>query len=217
MQRSRSLTISIVSLAIIAMLAGLGLRYYLHQNQQQRLAEVSGTVFPQARELHTFNLLDGKGQSFTNKNLQGHWNLIFFGFTHCPVICPTTLSLLNQAYIKLKNANYQPLPQVIFISVDPERDDPNRVGQYAAGFNPDFIGLTGEKTSIDQLTRDMNAVYLKVALKPATPGEKPAYTIDHSTAIMLVDPQGRLRAILSSPANGDKFAQDYQTITNHIK
>lgn len=217
MQKSNSLTLLIVSLAIIALLAGLGVSYYLKQRHQQQLAKINGTVFPQARELHPVTLLDGKGQAFTNRNLQGHWSLVFFGFTNCPVICPTTLSTLNQAYIKLKNANYQPLPQVVFVSVDPERDNPNRASQYAAGFNPEFMGLTGEKAQINQLARDMNAVYMKVELRPSQSGEKPAYTVDHSTAIMLVDPQGRLRAIFSSPENGDQFAQDYQAVTQRFK
>ena len=217
MRKLNSLSFRImVMLAIIALLAGLGFRYYLNQHQQQQLANSNGVVFPQARVLHPVSLVDGQGKTFTNQNFKGHWNLVFFGFTNCPVICPTTLSILNQAYTKLKNENYQPLPQVIFISVDPERDNPDRASQYAAGFNPLFVGLTGEKAQLDQLTHDMSAVYMKVALKPATAGETPAYTVDHSTAIMLVDPQGNLRAIFSSPENGDKFAQDYQAITQSL-
>lgn len=216
MQNMKNL-IWIITIALAAMLIGVGVSYYLSQAKQNQNAQNGAAVFPQPRTLHAVKLVDGKGQPFTNKQFENHWSLVFFGFTHCPVICPTTMSILNQAYTKLKNDKFKPLPQVIFVSVDPERDDANRANQYASGFNPDFIGITGDKTQIDQLARDMNAVYMKVEIKPTNPNEKPTYTIDHSTAIMLVDPQGKLRAIFSSPENGDKFAQVYQDVLKQIK
>lgn len=215
MQRTK--TLLIIGIALLALLAGIGVSYYVKQRPQTISAKVNASIFPQARNLQAFTLTDGKGLAFTNQNLQGHWNLVFFGFTNCPVVCPTTLAILNQAYTKLKNDGVKPLPRVVFISVDPQRDNLNRVSQYAAGFNPDFIGITGEKAQIDQLARDMNVMYMRVDLKPAQPGDKPTYTIDHSTSIMLVDANGQLRAIFSSPETGDKFAQDYQEVVNHLK
>lgn len=212
MQKNRFKYVVIILLALAALTSGIGAYFYFEGTSTTRLAKINGTVFPESRVISPFKLVTG-ATAFSNKNLQGRWSLVFFGFTNCPVVCPTTMALLNQAYAKLQAENYQPLPQVVFISVDPARDSPKQVKQYAAGFNTHFLGVTGDEKQIAQLAREVGAVYMKVELAPMKTGEKQAYTIDHSTAVMLIDPAGRLRAILSSPENGDKLAQDYQEVT----
>lgn len=217
MKNTNKFTLLIVILSLLAITAGLGINYYLRQQQEKQLTQVNATLLTAPKNLRSFTLVNGSSGNFTNKNFKDQWSLVFFGFTHCAMVCPTTLSTLNQAYNTLKNQNYHPLPQVVFVSVDPERDDPLRSSQYATGFNPDFTGLTGSASQIAQLAKDMGAMYLKVDVKPSKPDEKPTYYIDHSTSIMLVGPDGKLHAIFASPESADKFAKDYQIIINKLK
>ncbi|CAM4443722.1 MAG: hypothetical protein LEGION0398_MBIBDBAK_00624 [Legionellaceae bacterium] len=215
MKKFNFFSISIIILIVTALLSGIGLRYYLQHKKE--VTKVNGIIFPLPRNLHDFTLINQEGKSFTNVNLKNQWSLLFFGFTHCPVICPTTLSILNQAYSKLKNDHFIPLPQVLFISVDPQRDSPQLVSQYAQGFNPEFIGLMGDEKDLTQLTHDMNAVFMKMKINGSSNSGGNTYTIDHSTSIGLIDPKGKLRAILSNPDNGDQFAHDYEEIIKQLR
>src|SRR5690606_22138642 len=102
-----------------------------------------------------------KGEIFTEKNLQGKWTLMFFGFTHCPDICPTTLAKLAQVYKQL-DTDLQKQTQVVMVSVDPARDTQEKLAEYMPYFNEDFIGVTGEFTEILKFSRNVNAVFNKV-------------------------------------------------------
>lgn len=164
----------------------------------------SASIYPEPKALQPFQLREASGQVFTEKNLLGQWSLVFFGFTNCPSICPTSMAVLNQVYNKVNNAAK---PQVIFVSVDPERDTLKRIGQYVQGFNPHFIGVKGQKEQIDALARQMSVLYIK--LKPETGNN---YTIDHSGAILLINPQGKLHAVFTAPLDAEKMVKDYSLI-----
>jgi protein SCO1/2 len=169
------------------------------------------TVFDSPREVGAFKLIDTQGKAFTEKDLAGHWSMLFFGFTRCPMICPTTMTAMNQVVTQLKDA---PKPQVWFISIDPNRDSLKRIRRYVTGFNTDFMGATGSKKELDKLTKQLNVLYMQVKGNDKSAGE---YNIDHSASIMLINPEGKLQGIFSTPPEADKISHDYELITSHYK
>jgi protein SCO1/2 len=144
------------------------------------------------RQFSDFALIDQLEQPFTKANLTGKWTLIFFGFTHCPDICPTTLSLLNKVVTPLSDEEKAQV-QVVLLSVDPERDTAAKLAEYVPYFNRDFIGVTGNPFQILSLTTQLNAVYTKVAL------EGDDYTVDHSGNIVVINPKGDYHGFFRPP------------------
>ncbi|MBI5460816.1 MAG: SCO family protein [Gammaproteobacteria bacterium] len=168
------------------------------------------------RVLQDFAVLDHQGRAFTLAQLRDRWTFMFFGYTHCPDICPTTLSTLNAVARKIAALpNTPPLasaPQYVFVSIDPERDTPEQLAKFVPYFNPDFIGVTGTTAAIDALTRQLSVIYLKVA------SDRPdGYLMDHSAALLLIDPQGRLHALMSPPFDTNLMAQDFQKLTQYYE
>lgn len=197
------------ALIIIASLS-LGILFSLYINQNGvSLTEVSATVFHEAKELPDFELKDHHGNEFTKENLKGQWSFIFFGFTHCPDVCPTTLSLLNQVDQILKNKADVNVPKMIFISVDPERDTIEQLADYVTYFNTEFLGVTGSVQNLQDLTTPLG-----VAFGSKGDGEGEDYEVFHSSRIMLIDPGARLKALFSFPHNINNIATDYIKITD---
>jgi len=163
----------------------------------------SGTQLPQPRELSGFNLVDTRGAPATPRELRGHPTLVFFGFTHCPDVCPTTLALLGmvQKQVTQTNPGLSGL-KVALISVDPERDTPEQLGRYVASFGGDFIGLTGSPPEIVNVTRSFNVAFARVEL----PGGN--YTMDHSATVFALDSRGRIVAVFTPPLSVPKMARD---------
>ena len=130
-----------------------------------------------------FELVDHRGEVFNQEHLQDVWTIVFFGFTHCPDICPTTLAILNDTYSKLKDRERERM-QIVMISIDPERDTVEKLAEYVPYFNNEFIGVTGNKHLIKRLTAELNVAYNKVPL------DSDDYTVDHSTQLVLINPKG---------------------------
>ena len=165
----------------------------------------SGTVLDSPRPLPDFALTGDNGQPFTPANLQGRWTLAFPGFTSCPDVCPATFALLDTVVKKLGPAGEN--LDVLLISVDPERDTPERLGRFVQHFNPRFRAATGPNAQLDALAAAMSFVYVKV------PGSTPeTYTMDHSTALMLINPDGQLAAFFTAPHRPDVLAADLKTL-----
>lgn len=157
----------------------------------------TGYVFPAPKPLPPFKLTDQHGQTFDNQRLIGKWSLIFLGYTSCPDICPTTMSKLAAAYPELNQENSL---QVIFLSVDPARDTPTRLAQYAAFFNPEFLAITGEHSELYSLTRSLGMVYTMV-------GDGPDYQVDHSASIVVISPKGERYAVFKPKSDGQSIPQ----------
>jgi len=174
---------------------------------QQQLR--NSLVFPDDfKSVPTFSLLNQHGDTVSDELLKGQWNLIFFGFTHCPDVCPLTLSTVRQAVDEIREDAGIPDPQVVFVSVDPKRDTPEKLSQYVAFFDPTYIGLTGELNNIYELTRPMNIVVQFTADE-----ENPeSYTVDHTASIFLVDPELRVRGSFKVPHEADVIFDDYKTL-----
>ncbi len=152
------------------------------------------------RPLPAFELLAHDRQPFTQENLKGRWTLVFIGFVHCPDICPTTLAQLVPAQRQWAHLPEASRPRLLFVSVDPERDSPELVGRYAHGFHPDTLAATGELPQLEAFARSLGLVFMKQPPPdPAVPGH---YAVDHSAALAVVDPEGRLAAMIPAPAAG---------------
>lgn len=218
---SKQRTLIVIIIAVLAILFGA---WFFHNTEAPSIVSTamkpakgpvleSATLFPQPRSISPFELINNQNHIVTQAVLKGNWNLAFFGFTNCPDLCPTTLTILDKAHNKLSAMNQNPLPRFFFISVDPERDTPSRLTTYLNSFNPQFIGLTGPKDQIDQLTQELNVLYAKVAQPNAkNPGE---YTIDHSGTVLIIDPQGRFRGVFTPPIDADKIAHDMREIMKY--
>jgi protein SCO1/2 len=161
----------------------------------------AGTLLPQPRPIPEFDLVSDDGQPFTRTALQDHWTVVFVGFTHCPDICPNTLGQLKTVYTELEKRD-KPL-QVLLLSVDPERDRPETLARYVDFFHPSFRAVTGPVAELDRLGAAMGFVYMK------SPGSTPeSYTIDHSSALILVNPQGQVAGYFTQPLDVDALVAD---------
>ena len=200
----RSKPLSFVVLGILA--AGIVLAAILWWPRQP-LVLASGTLLAPARTLADFSLIDNQGHSFGPENLRGHWSLMFFGYTNCPDYCPATLTLLAALEKQLRAAKTPAPPQVIFVSVDAKRDTPAHLDQYVPNFDPDFVGLTApDQPAIEALA---NKWGVPVSVQFAPDGN---YSVDHSTAIFVIDPAGNLAAVLTGPFSVDGLRSDFQRI-----
>lgn len=183
---------------------------------RNNFSPIQGTILSPARKVAVPALIQDNGQSFTLDDLSGQWHLLFFGYTHCPDICPTTMGVAAQAK-KLAAANNKPFPQVVFVSVDPERDKVGMLSEYVKYFDKDFIAVTGEKDLIKALTLQMSVVYMKMPARDESQEDeasKKGYTMDHSAALLLLNPEGKLVAFLNPPHDPKTIIKDFQTVAN---
>ncbi|TDJ23455.1 MAG: SCO family protein [Gammaproteobacteria bacterium] len=192
-----------VLIIIIPLSLGIFFSIYINQGHGS-LEDVSATVLRDAKPLPKFVLEDHFGNGFTNKNLKNQWSFVFFGYTHCPDVCPTTLALLNQVDQVLKKEKGIILPKTIFISVDPERDTIEQLTDYVPYFNPEFIGVTGSMENLQVLTKSLG-----IAFGNEGDADNVDYEVFHSTRIMLIDPEVRLKALFSFPHDVNQIVSDY--------
>lgn len=196
---------------LVAVLAALPGMWLAREQPPERLELEHATVFPVPRPLPAFTLTDHTGAPFGPQRLQGGWHILFFGFTHCPDVCPSTLSALTSARRQLADLPAVQQPGVVLVSVDPQRDTVERLAEYVAFFDPDFVGVTGDAAVLDALTRQLG-----VAVVVGEPDVAGNYTIDHTGTLFLVDPQGRVAAIFGMPHTPDGIAQDYRRVLEHV-
>ncbi|MCK9283074.1 MAG: SCO family protein [Rhodocyclaceae bacterium] len=164
------------------------------------------TLLDDERPVPDFALQKPQG-IFTQADLTGKWTLIFFGYTHCPDVCPTAMTLLKELRRRLASGG-TPLPQVVFVSVDALRDTPALLGQYVPAFDPAFVGVTGSDEALAPLTKHLGVFFQRNSAS----GDPRNYTVDHSAAIYLIDPAGRLKAVFSPPQQVERMTQDYLSL-----
>ncbi|MCW5588744.1 MAG: SCO family protein [Legionellales bacterium] len=178
------------------------------KNQQTHLIE-NGTYFPTARLLPAFNLQSKQG-AFSNAELKQHWSFLFFGFTHCQNICPTTMASLNRVANLLKQEPENNVTQFIFVSIDPKRDTLPIVESYVKQFNPNFIGVTGDEQAIQQLTQKIGIFYQTVTQE--NNAKVADYDIDHSGSVLLINPEGNIQALFRMPFKPQEMVKDFKKI-----
>lgn len=156
---------------------------------------LAGKIFQQPQPLYPFQLIDHDDKAFDINRLRGRWSFLFFGYTHCPDVCPMTLVTYKEIHQQLLK-RLKPVTdiQFIFISVDPQRDTPELLKQYVGYFHPDFIGVTGTPRALRDFTQPLGIFYREVE----RPGEG-TYWVEHSGSILLIDPQVRLSALFPAP------------------
>jgi protein SCO1 len=191
----------IVPMAILALglVALIGAAYFILASggQQARGSAIGGP----------FTLTDQNGARVTDATYRGAPSIVFFGYTHCPDVCPTTLVKLAQVKKTAALAGMQ----VLFITVDPQRDTPQVVGTYARSFDPSFIGLTGDQAAIDKVTRAFAVAAVRVDL----PGGD--YTMDHSAQVFLLDSKAQIVGLFSPPFDTRSLAQDLQAVAPRLE
>lgn len=191
-----------ILVAVVALVLGLTVNKVIHNQRQGEptaMIDAGIILLPQSRSLPGVKMTDQNGQPVQVDELKGKWSLLFFGYTFCPDICPTTLAQLRQIKSELPKDVVGQL-QVILVSVDPNRDTPQQLKQYLGYFDPDFRGLTAG--SIDDLQKVANA--LSIPFIPADTS-KPNYTVDHSGNLALVGPDGTQRGFIRAPLNNQKL------------
>lgn len=178
----------------IAMILGMFLYTFFDSRDHltdEQYAQLGYFGFDQPRVIASFDLLNEDGETVSIEDLRGEWSLLFFGFTYCPDICPTTMGVLNRAVQRMEKD-----PQVVLVSVDPERDRPEQLKRYVDAFNPEFEGFTGTHEEITKFATQVNVAFGKV------PGREPGtYTVDHSASIVVIDPEGRYAGFIKAPHN----------------
>ncbi len=201
---NRTLAAAVVAAGILAGVAAA----WLYAREHGRPPELEhATLFEAPRALPAFSLVDQAGRPFGPDRLRGHWSLLFFGFTNCPDVCPTTLATLAAVRKSLGDPRRDDAPAVVFVSVDPGRDTPDVLGRYVEYFDPAFVGATGSREAIDAL-----AAALGVAVIIGPPAADGSYAVDHSAAIFLVDPEARIAALFGAPHDAQAIARDYRRI-----
>jgi protein SCO1/2 len=204
MTRNQSIGLAAV-VAIVAIAGGMLLsRVLLDRTGGPTLAKA--TLLEPARPLPPMSFVDERGQPFGPERLHGHWSILFFGFTHCPDVCPTTLALLAQVEKQLTDLPTEQRPRIILMSVDPERDTPEQLAKYVKTFSPTFTGVTGDQAAMHEFALKLG---VPVAITELPSG---GYTVDHSAAIFVIDPSGSMRALSSTPHEVSIIASDYRSI-----
>lgn len=197
----------ILGVAAISLLAGVAL-WSLQQSRlpDTRLPDASAaTVLPEPRAIPSFSLTDHEGNAFGNAQLQNRWSLLFFGFTRCPDICPNTLGLLQALNAALKQDGGNSPLQVVFVSVDPKHDQPAALKRYIEYFDPSFVAVTGPENELQKLT---GTLYMPYSYVPTGKGDE--YTVEHSGALVLLNPQGQAVAYFSPPLQVNPILSDLQ-------
>jgi len=208
---------------------------------QTELDDLGATVYPQQRSIApNFSLVDQRGSSFSADDLQGRWSLVFFGFTNCPNICPLSMVELGQFYSNLlaDNEHDLDLPQVMMVTVDPQRDSPEVLAEYIDNYHEAFLGLSGDATQIAALAQQLYVVIDNVENSDdienqnsmnqphsgheAVPGsadqgehQQNPSAFDHSGHISVINPKGELHAVIRLPHRDQYLSQAYRLITEN--
>ena len=203
--RSKILLVALLALAALG-----GLVTALH-GQRGITPLITGERLVPSQALPDFSLIDGQGRPFGPAELKGRWSILFFGYTNCPDFCPTTLSTLAALEQRLKADGQPVLPQVVFISVDAKRDTPAQLLRYVPYFDPSFIGVTApDQAKIEAVAKAFNVPV--IVNPPQTPGG--GYTVDHAGYLFIVDPEGKIAAILTGPYKVNDLASDWRALVS---
>jgi len=203
--RGIKLTVLVIVLFMAVVVAG-----FVHRIQQPRVMtaaemKINGLyLLDTPRNFGEIKLIDHHGQAFTRERLQGKWSLVFFGFTYCPDICPTTMSFLNEFVSQLEGTEADDT-EVVMVSVDPARDTVEQLAGYVPYFNPDFIGVTGEFLDVHRFATALNTPFRKV------PGQDENYQVDHSANVVLINPKGDYHGFFKAPLDLAKMKVTYRS------
>ena len=207
MSQSRNIKLTVFGLLVFITLvvAGFVHRISLPRMMTESEMKINGLyLLDTPRSMGEFELVDHHGVPFNRARLVGKWSLVFFGFTYCPDVCPTTMTFLNEFVASLEGTEAQDT-QVIMVTVDPARDTVQQLAGYVPFFNPDFIGVTGEFLDIHRVATALNTPFRKVM------GEGDNYQVDHSSNIVLINPRGDYHGFFKAPLDLAKMKTTYRS------
>ena len=205
-QRGIRNTIIVVVIFMVAVVCGFIWRMGQPVIMSKEELLVNGAVLLSTpRRFSDFDLVDHNGDAFSLKNLNDQWSILFFAFTNCPDICPTTLSTLSNMYSKL-DAEEQKNLRVIMVSLDVERDTVDKLAGYVPYFHDEFVGVTGNRHFVRRLTAELNIAYSRVDIGADN------YTIDHSTQLLLINPNGHYHAFFKAPHSEVALRQTWRSM-----
>ena len=207
MSQSRNIKLTIAGLLLFITVIVAGFVYRVSLPRIMTASEMSANglyLLETPRNIGEFDLIDHHGNPFNPGRLEGQWTLVFFGFTHCPDICPTTMTFLNTFLESLEGTEAQD-PQVVMVSVDPARDTVQQLADYMPYFNSDFIGVTGEFLDIHRFATKLNTPFRKVM------DEDGSYQVDHSSNIVLINPRGDYHGFFRAPLDLAKMKVTYRS------
>lgn len=206
---------SIAVVLVVALAAGLGLlagRHLFSRDAAGAAPELSAVrLLPAARPVPAFDLAQSDGSRLEPADLQGHWTIVFLGFTHCPDVCPTTLAALSGAQRQWEALPETERPRVLFVSVDPGRDTAESAGRYAHHFHRDTLAATGDIPALEAFATSLGMVFMKVPPPEGQPADQ--YSVDHSSTLVVLDPRGRMAGLLRPPLQPDSIARDLLALT----
>ncbi len=201
-------------LALVALAAGILLATMNKAPRQAPTLEAATLLLP-PKTVSPQGLVDHNGKPFALPQLQGHYSFIFFGYTNCPDICPATLYQFKTVAKMLQSSpDLYAHTRFILVSIDPQRDTSEQLKEYVAYYHPDFIGVTGADENIKRFSRQMGVIYER---READDNDSDNYLVDHSSAILMTNPEGQLQVIFSAPHNAETLVRDYQRIYKFLE
>ena len=208
-QRAQSRNVKITVAAILVFNTDIvgGFVYRLQQPRVMTTTEmkINGLYLLETpRNFGEINLIDHHGEAFNRARLEGHWTLVFFGFTHCPDICPTTMAFLDKFMGQLEGTEVEDT-QVVLMTVDPARDTVEQLAEYVPYFNEEFLGVTGEFLDVHRFATALNTPFRKV------PGQDENYQVDHSANVVLINPRGDYHGFFKAPLDQAKMKVTYRS------
>lgn len=209
-QISLKFSLMMTTVALAAMLAGVWLAASGGENDSRAmvLPDRVMTLFPEPKPLSAFALTDHQNRVFDLSRLKGKWSFLFFGFTHCPDVCPTTLAILARARDNIAKSTVDADDvQFVLVSVDPNRDTAGKLGQYVTYFHTTFLGVTGNNAQIGNLAGQLGAAY-QVAITPGMEN----YPVYHTTTVFLVDPRARYHAMFTPPLDAETISRRFKVL-----
>jgi protein SCO1/2 len=173
----------------------------------QELQQRGIVLLPAARELSEFTLVDHRGADFDANSLLGRWSFLFFGFSACPDVCPLALAALAQVERQLQSdTDLHDGFNVVFVTVDPERDDVQMLAEYLEVFSPRFTGVTGSREQLAEFALQLNVAFMKVPL------EDGGYSVDHTGNIVIINPRGHYHGFIKMPHDAEKILLGYRSV-----
>ena len=195
---------------MLALFTNNVLRERLPTDEQLRQQGI--LVLPRPRALQPFQLQAHTGAPFTEGSLTGQWTFAYFGFTHCPDICPTTLALMAQAEQQLRDSGVTQPFRLLLVSLDPERDTVQVLAQYAPHFSPNLLGVTAGLAAIEELAAQVSVGFIKVEAADQPDG----YTVDHTSNIIIFNPHGHHQGYIRPPHTAQQIVTAYRALSPRI-
>lgn len=203
--RGIKVTVAAIAIFMLVVVASFIYRVQMPRVLTESEMKINGAyMFETPRNIGEFELIDHHGATFGPARFEGRWTLVFFGFTTCPDVCPTTLSFLNDFIGQLEGTEVDDTA-VVMITVDPARDSVEQLAGYVPFFNPNFVGVTGEFLEIHRVATALNTPFRKV------PGQGENYQVDHSSNVVLINPRGDYHGFFKAPLDMPKMKLTYRS------